>query len=234
MPTSTVENYLKTLYSLQQQGSGRLVALGKLADAVDVTPGTATTMIKRLAETGLVEYESHEGARLSPRGKQIAVQVLRRHRLIELFLIEVLGYDWGEVHEEAEVLEHAVSDRLLQKIDDMLGHPAFDPHGAPIPSASGKITHRRLISLAQCDKGDVEIASVSDEDQQFLGFLSENQLTPGTKITINTNDPVADMIDISLPNGRRIQLGMAAAKKIMVVATPTATTEQTGSQTTAC
>lgn len=225
MATSTVENYLKTLYSLEQQAPQRLVALGKLAEAVDVTPGTVTTMVKRLAESGLVDYESHEGARLLPRGKQIAMQVLRRHRLIELFLIEVLGYDWSEVHEEAEVLEHAVSDRLLQKIDDMLGHPAFDPHGAPIPSASGKITHRKVVSLAQCDAGNVEIASVSDDDQQFLGFLSEHQLTPGTAITINSANPVADLIEITLPDGKRVQLGTAAAKKIMVVVTRVAASE---------
>ena len=225
MATSTVENYLKTLYSLEQQAPQRLVALGKLAEAVDVTPGTATTMVKRLAESGLVDYESHEGARLLPRGKQIAMQVLRRHRLIELFLIEVLGYDWSEVHEEAEVLEHAVSDRLLQKIDDMLGHPAFDPHGAPIPSASGKITHRQMVSLAQCDAGNVEIASVSDDDQQFLEFLSEHQLTPGTQITIHTANPVADLIEVTLPNGKRVQLGTSAAKKIMVVVTPLAASD---------
>ena len=227
MPTSTVENYLKTLYSLEQQSPQRLVALGKLAQAVDVTPGTATTMVKRLAQSGLVDYESHEGARLLPQGKQIAVQVLRRHRLIELFLIEVMGYDWGQVHEEAEVLEHAVSDRLLQKIDDMLGHPAFDPHGAPIPSASGKIPHRQIVSLAQCTMGDVEIASVSDDDQQFLGFLSEHHLTPGTQITVNTANPVADLIEVTLPSGNRVQLGMAAAKKIMVTVIPLAATAKT-------
>lgn len=222
MATSTVENYLKTLYSLEQQGPEKLVALGKLAQAMDVTPGTATTMVKRMAQSGLVDYESHEGARLLPRGKQIAVQVLRRHRLIELFLIEVMGYDWGEVHEEAEVLEHAVSDRLLQKIDEMLGHPGFDPHGAPIPSASGKITPRRVVSLAQCGIGDVEIASVSDDDQPFLGFLAEHQLTPGTQITVNTLNPVADLIEVTLPSGQRVQLGMAAAKKIMVTVSPVA------------
>src|SRR5215217_938715 len=138
MATVTVENYLKTLYSEQQRAqAGELVPMGSVAAAMNVTPGTATSMIKALAESGLVDYEPRGGVRLTTKGEKLALHVLRRHRLVELFLVEVLGLDWSEVDEEAEELEHAISDKVLARIDHTLGHPHFDPHGDPIPSSKG-------------------------------------------------------------------------------------------------
>ena len=138
MPTATVENYLKEIHHLKREGHDP-VSVGSIAEALSLTPGTVTTMMKHLKDRRLVDYAPRRGVRLSPAGRDAAMQVLRRHRLIEAFLVETIGLDWNEVHEEAEVLEHAISDRLLERIDQMLGHPSHDPHGAPIPDASGRI-----------------------------------------------------------------------------------------------
>src|SRR5438477_4591329 len=138
MASITVENYLKQLYLEQQNSSEELVPMGKLATQMGVVPGTATSMVKALADSGLVDYEPRSGARLTRGGQQLALHVLRRHRLVELFLVKVLGLDWSEVHAEAEELEHAVSDKVLERIDSLLGHPSVDPHGDPIPPAKGR------------------------------------------------------------------------------------------------
>src|SRR5213592_1588344 len=127
--------------------------MGKLATAMGVVPGTATSMVKALADSGLVSYEPRGGARLTSGGEQLALHVLRRHRLVELFLVKVLGLDWSEVHEEADELEHAISDKVLERIDALLGRPRVDPHGDPIPTAKGKLAAPRLESLADCGLG---------------------------------------------------------------------------------
>ena len=136
LPSSTVENYLKAIYKAQaafgDDASEELVPMGRLATALGVVPGTATTMVKALAESGLVDYEPYAGVRLTSAGAKLAALVLRRHRLMELFLVKVVGMSWAEVHDEAERLEHAASDQLIDRIDAMLGHPSTDPHGDPI------------------------------------------------------------------------------------------------------
>lgn len=143
MISPTVENYVKRLYLEQQKGGERLVPMGNLATAMGVTPGTATTMVKALSDAGLVQYEPREGTCLTKRGEKLALHVLRRHRMVELFLSRVLGMDWSEVHEEAEALEHAISDKVLSRIDKLLGYPGYDPHGDPIPTAGGKILKKK-------------------------------------------------------------------------------------------
>src|SRR6266480_7252427 len=146
LPSSTVENYLKAIHQGQWAltGDERLVPMGQVASALGVAPGTATTMVKALAESGLADYEPYSGVRLSPAGEKLAGLVLRRHRLVELFLVQVMGMSWAEVHDEAEQLEHVVSERLIERIDEMLGHPTHDPHGDPIPSTDGTLTPRHL------------------------------------------------------------------------------------------
>src|ERR671915_1265121 len=153
MPSITVENYVKQLYLEQQNTPHELVSMGALAAAMGVVPGTVTTMVKALADSGLVTYEPREGVRLTGGGEQLALHVLRRHRLVELFLVKVLGLDWSEVHEEAEHLEHAISDKVLERIDKFLGHPSVDPHGDPIPTSKGKLATPKLESLAECEVG---------------------------------------------------------------------------------
>ena len=140
LPSSTVENYLKALYQAEAANDEKtLVPMGQLATAVKVAPGTATTMVKALAESGLVEYEPYLGVRLSPAGTKLAALVLRRHRLIEQFLVEIMGMNWTEVHEDAEQLEHVVSDKLIDRMDAMLGHPSVDP--ARRPDTHGRRRH---------------------------------------------------------------------------------------------
>src|SRR5439155_26845092 len=139
LPSSTVENYLKAIYQGQAAllREERLVPMGQVAAALAVTPGTATTTVKALNESGLAEYEPYSGVRLTAAGERLAGLVICRHRLVEAFLVQVMGMSWAEVHEEAEQLEHAVSERLIDRIDAMLGRPTHDPHGDPIPDAEG-------------------------------------------------------------------------------------------------
>src|SRR5499426_398396 len=173
LPSSTVENYLKAIYQGQSSlpEDQRLVPMGQVATALGVTPGTATTMVKALAESGLAEYEPYSGVRLSPSGEKLAGLVLRRHRLVELFLVNVMGMSWAEVHEEAEQLEHVVSERLIERIDEMLGRPTHDPHGDPIPTAEGALTPRHLDNLLTCPVATpLRVTRIADQDPAFLHF----------------------------------------------------------------
>jgi len=146
LASRTIENYLKNLYLEQQQvAAGETVAMGRLAEVMNVVPGTATTMVKALADSGLVAYSPRNGAKLTAAGKQLALHVLRRHRLVELFLVRVVGLDWSEVHAEAEELEHVISEKLLDRMDTLLGHPTADPHGDPIPTPTGNCRRVRRI-----------------------------------------------------------------------------------------
>ena len=140
LPSSTVENYLKAIFHAQLglPRKSDLVPMGQLAAALGVVPGTATTMVKTLSDSGLVKYEPYAGVRLTQAGDKVAATVVRRHRLIERFLVEVLGMGWSEVHVEAEHLEHVMSERVIARIDEMLGHPAMDPHADPIPERCRK------------------------------------------------------------------------------------------------
>src|SRR2546421_6288770 len=177
LPSSTVENYLKAIHHGQSSRpkGRRLLRMGHVAAALSVTPGTATTMVKALAESGLVEYEPYTGVRLTKAGDKLAALVLRRHRLVELFLVKVMGMAWDEVHDEAEQLEHVVSDRLIDRIDEMLGRPTHDPHGDPIPSAEGEIAAKQLDNLLTCPLGTpLKVTRVSDQDPAFLRFIQSN------------------------------------------------------------
>jgi len=217
MPSSTVENYLKALYAIEQRMGRDLVPLGELGKQLNVTPGTVTNMIKSLAKRGLVDYQVRRGAKLTDKGEKEALRVLRRHRLIELFLVEVMKFDWGEVHEEAEILEHAVSDRLIDKLDAMLGFPSHDPHGDPIPGASGEIERQAQTCLAECELGTRTVTRVSDHDPAFLQFITERGLAPGTTIDVEARDSIADTVTVRRDDGVRVQLGWAAAKKVFVL-----------------
>jgi len=217
MASSTVENYIKRIYLMQQDQEGDLLPMGKLAAAMQVVPGTATAMVKTLADSGLVDYEPRGGIRLTRGGQKLALHVLRRHRILELFLVEVLGLDWSEVHEEAEALEHALSDKVLEQMDRLLGYPQYDPHGDPIPSAQGQVRSPRLIPLSSAHAEDqVEVARVSDQDPEFLQFIERQRLTPGTVIRCGGYDPLSDAVTLHLADGTEVTLGSNAAKKILV------------------
>lgn len=217
MATSTVENYVKQLYVEQTRTPGQLIQLGRLATALDVVPGTVTTMIRTLADAGLVHYEPRNGCSLSAAGEKLALHVLRRHRLVELFLVKVLGYDWSEVHDEAEELEHVVSEKLLERIDVLLGRPSADPHGDPIPNAEGELPHQPTRPLSECVSGDhVQIARVNNQDPQFLRMVEEMGLTPGTGHSLSRNDPVAGTLQLQSDSGQTRVVGTKAADSILV------------------
>ena len=219
MPSSTVEDYVKQIY-LEQLGAPdghALVSMGRLATAMGVVPGTATAMVKALSDAGLVEYEPRGGARLTRGGEKLALHVLRRHRLVELFLVKVLGLDWSEVHAEAEELEHAISDKVLKRMDDVLGQPSVDPHGDPIPSAKGKVDESRYGSLADCELNQpYRVTRVIDQDPAFLQFVNRCGLMPGVSVVVEVRDALADAVWVRPGDRRAITLGTAAAEKILV------------------
>ncbi len=219
MPSSTVEDYVKQLFFEQAAaGAGQMVPMGKLATAMNVTPGTATSMGKTLADLGLADYEPRAGVRLSPEGEQLALKMLRRHRLIERLLVDILGLDWSEVHDEAEQLEHAISDKVLDRIDALLGHPTSDPHGDPIPTAKGHMVQVVLLSLAECPtESPQRIARVVDQDPLFLQFAHRHGLTPGAVVTVTRRDDIAGAVTLdSTHESAPISLGTQAAEKFMV------------------
>jgi DtxR family Mn-dependent transcriptional regulator len=220
-PSQTVENYLKAIYQAQVALTDpkALVPMGHLSSTLGVVPGTATTMMKALAESGLVRYEPYTGVRLTAAGERLAARVLRRHRLIELFLVQVMGMSWTEVHEEAEQLEHAVSDRVIERMDEMLGRPEVDPHGDPIPGPEGKVARPEYETLLSCPlETPVTIRRVLDQDPDFLRFIEESDLKPGQTVQIERRDAVADRVSVRGPRDRVVTVGARAAAKVLVQA----------------
>lgn len=218
LPSQTVENYLKTIHLAQAAQAGRaLVPMGQLASALGVVPGTATTMVKALSESGLVHYEPYMGVRLTDAGEKLASLVLRRHRLIELFLVKVLGMSWAEVHDEAEQLEHAVSEQLIDRIDEMLGRPEVDPHGDPIPNAEGAISRTEYVDLLNAPLDtNLIITRVIDQDAEFLRFIEQRDLMPGSSIVIEARDAMADAVRLRSDADRHTTIGTRAASKVLV------------------
>jgi len=217
MPTSTAEDYLKQILAVERREPGAFVSTGAVASGLDVTAGTATTMLKSLAERGWVEYRPYAGVRLSEEGRRIAAGVLRRHRLMELFLVEVLGLDWVDVHEEAERLEHAVSDRIIERIDEMLEHPTTDPHGDPIPDPEGRFHDVETSNLLDCElRASLVVVRVLDQTPDFLRFVTEHSLVPGRRLQVVERDGTADTVTVILDAGGTVHVGARAAAKIQV------------------
>jgi DtxR family Mn-dependent transcriptional regulator len=216
MPSLTVENYAKAIYQLAQASEDGAVATGQIATALGVLPGTVTSMLKTLDESNLATYTPYEGVRLTPSGRALALRVLRRHRLIEQFLSETLNLTWDEVHEEAEHMEHAVSDSLIDRIDAYLGHPPTDPHGDPIPTAEGTMAAAADRPLDDCAAGDrFEIARVVDQSPEFLRRLSQIGLAIGTQGSLVANDASHNSLTIRLGEQDKT-LTRNVAAKVMV------------------
>jgi DtxR family Mn-dependent transcriptional regulator len=219
LPSSTVENYLKAIYL----GVGalsppnRLLPMGQLAGTLGVAPGTATTMVKTLAESGLVEYEPYAGVALTKAGQKLAALVVRRHRVIEMFLVRMMGYGWDEVHDEAEQMEHVVSDRLIDRMDEMLGRPEVDPHGDPIPTPEGVVKTQAVQSLLTCPLATpVTITRVIDQDRIFLRFIENHNLKPGESIEVEARDAASDSVRVRGRDEHRVTIGTKAASKLLV------------------
>jgi DtxR family Mn-dependent transcriptional regulator len=219
LPSSTVENYLKAIYhgQISLSAGTRLVSMGQVAAALGVAPGTATTMVKALSESGLAEYEPYSGVRLTAAGEKLAGLVLRRHRLVELFLVQVMGMSWDEVHDDAEQLEHVVSERLIERIDEMLGHPTHDPHGDPIPTAEGAMASHAHDSLMTCPTGMLlRVTRITDQDPAFLRFVERSDLKPGQVVEVESRDQAADAVRVVGRGRPSLVIGTRAASKLLV------------------
>lgn len=208
------EDYIKAIYHLQQVESP--VRTTSIAKALGVEPASVTGVIKRLAELNLVDHQPYKGVTLTPQGEKIALEVIRHHRLIELYLMEALGYSWDEVHEEAEELEHAVSPRFIERVAAALDHPATDPHGAPIPTEDGQIgpqTGRRLSELSRGDRG--AITRVDDDDPDLLRYLGSLGIRPGAEIMVLDVAPFGGPISVGV-GGAQHALGLQAAAHVFI------------------
>lgn len=234
MPSLTVENYLKAILQLELKSGSASVSTGRLANALDVSPGTVTSMLKTLAESGHATYRPYEGATLSESGRQVALRIVRRHRLIELFLVQTLDLTWDQVHEEAENMEHAVSDFLVDRIDEFLEHPEADPHGDPIPARDGELRgeSQPTTLLVEYPAGSqVRFARVLNQEPEFLRYLSESGLEVGSVATILEIDSAAGIITLQLPT-RETTLEHAMAEHLLVEIMPGADSVDLASQET--
>lgn len=219
MPTSTVEQYIKTVYQEEERTHIPLIQMKQLADAMGVTPGTATAMVKHLAENALLEYTPRRGVSLTMNGRKLALTMVRRHRLIEAFLEQVLGYDWTEVHDDAERLEHAVSETFVQRVDAYLGFPDADPHGDPIPSRDGVIEKHGAVSLDTCEVGcSVIVSRVDNADRERLAFMKEHRVIPGEVFVLEEKNETAGTITLRHRNSLQpLTIGLNFGLSIRVV-----------------
>lgn len=217
MSTSTIEDYLKAIYLMETAETGRPVNTGQIAEALSVAPGTVTSMLKTLANSGLVRYQPYAGAHLTAAGEKLAAHVLRRHRLVELFLVEVMGMCWSEVHEEAERLEHVISERILERMDEMLARPAFDPHGDPIPTAAGTVARTDYPDLLTCEPGRRHrVARVLDQGESFLQRLERHGVIPGRSVTVTGREEDTQQVVLETEGGKVCRLGFHDAARVLV------------------
>jgi DtxR family Mn-dependent transcriptional regulator len=187
-PSEAIENYAKAIYALEQRGGP--VSTNALAERLGVTPASASSMVKKLSSLGLVSHVPYRGVKLTDRGRRVALEVLRHHRLLELYLAEDLGVPWDRVHDEAEVLEHVLSEELEELIAAKLGNPTLDPHGDPIPTRELKIEERKTQSLSALDVGARgRFVRISDSDPEMLRYLAERGITPGDRFEVVDKQP---------------------------------------------
>lgn len=210
-----IEDYLKTIYVLESEESP--VSTSRIAAARDVKPGSATSMIQRLHKLNLVNYVKHYGVTLTPTGREIALEVIRHHRLVELYLIEALGFSWDEVHEQADLLEHVISEKLEERIAAALNYPEFDPHGDPIPTREGEMSQVRTYRLTTINPGtDVIISRVLDDaDSKLLRYLGSLGLVPGANLRVTEIAPFDGPITVTLDE-KSLVIGHKVANAVLV------------------
>jgi DtxR family transcriptional regulator, Mn-dependent transcriptional regulator len=216
MLSQSVQDYLKTIYKIQNINSQSAVSTTELSKELKVSGASVTGMLKRLDSMGLVSYNSYKGVLLSETGKKIALEVIRHHRLIELYLKEILGYSLEKVHDEACRLEHHISEEFEDKISDLLGNPLYDPHGHPIPTKDGRIEVNHSIPLADANSGtELVISRLNDEDATLLAYLEELKLIPNEKITILDKAPFRGPIKL-IKDGKELLIGYEISQRIFV------------------
>ncbi|TNE72132.1 metal-dependent transcriptional regulator [bacterium] len=210
-----MEDYLKVIFKLQQTHGSANTKL--IADTMNYSAASVTNMIKKLATMGLADYRSHRGVTLTESGEKVALEVIRHHRLLELYLSEVMGYSWDEVHAEAEKLEHHISEQFEDTISAMLGHPKFDPHGDPIPAKDGSIPHYESDLLSDARIGETYIIRrIEEQSPEFLRYVAELGLKPNTEILLAQKDPFNGPIRLEI-KGLPLIIGFEVAKSLHVV-----------------
>ena len=217
-PSASVGDYLKAIWEVA--GSG-VASTKEVAERLSIAPPSVTNMFVRLQEMGLAEYERYRGASLTERGREEALRLIRRHRLIETFLLEHLGYSWEEVHEEAERLEHAVSDGFTERLAEFLDHPGHDPHGGPIPTADGTLEPDDSFPLSEAPVGGrVRIFKVSDESSPVLDYLGERGLVPGRLLSVKEARDLDRVVTVEDEDGGSHALGESLARSVFVRSSP--------------
>jgi len=212
--SAPVEDYLKAIYDLA--GRSGTASTNDVASRLGVAPASVTGMIRRLSSQGLLEYERYRGVRLSEEGRVVALRTIRRHRIIELYLTEMLGYAWDRVHDEAERLEHAASDELVERMALALGNPTSDPHGAPIPTADGEVDERRHRTLAELEIGiAARMVRVSDKNPGLLRYLAEIDLTPGATVRVLARAPFDGPLTLQVGDAEPV-VGQGLAEQVLV------------------
>jgi len=212
--TGPVEDYLKAIYAIGK-GTGA-AATNEIAQRLALAPASVSGMVRRLADQGLLAYERYHGVKLTESGRRAALRTLRRHRVIEAYLAEALGYPWDRVHPEAERLEHAASDELVDRMAATIGEPEVDPHGAPIPTRDGAVDETEYRSLAEMSVGvSGSVVRVSDEDPDMLRYLAELAIVPGKRVTVKARAPYDGPITLAI--GRQeLSIGPALAAQVLV------------------
>ncbi len=210
-----IEDYLKTIYALAELESP--VSTSRIAEARQVKAGSVTNMLQRLAKLNLVNYEKHYGVTLTETGQKIALEVLRHHRLIEAYLIEALGFTWDEVHEQADILEHVISEKLEERIAAALGHPSFDPHGDPIPAKDGTIVSLEYQPLSLLAVGDTAVVAriVEDDKSELLRYLAQLGLIPGTAVRVLEVAPFDGPITLEVAGVNKV-VGYSIAQQVLM------------------
>jgi DtxR family Mn-dependent transcriptional regulator len=218
--TTVAQDYLKAIWNAQEW-SPEKVSTKMLAERIGVSASTASESIRKLADQGLVDHEKYGAVTLTELGRQAALAVVRRHRLLETFLVQELGYSWDEVHDEAEILEHAISDMMLDRIDAKLGHPTRDPHGDPIPAADGQVPMPLARQLSACADGDLgTVARISDADPEMLRYFDAVGISLDSRLRVVARRDFAGMITITVESAvgaPTVDLGSPAAQAIWVV-----------------
>src|SRR6201988_1423659 len=208
--TRSVEDYLKSVFHLTSQGG--FATTSDSAEMLEVAPPSVSGMMKRLSETGLIEHVPYRGVQLTPQGRRAALQMIRRHRILESYLTSKLGYDWGDVHVEAERLEHAVSEKLIERMADALGEPGYDPHGAPIPTAAGEIEEAELVTLADPEVGSAAtLQEAGAEAPGRLHYLAEQGRAPGSQPAIVDRQPFNGPTIVRMSDGSTRVVGRELA-----------------------
>lgn len=220
--SASSQNYLKVVWGLQEW-SDAPVTTSALAQKVGVTLSTASDAVRKLTKQGYLKHAPYGAVTLTEAGYECAIAMVRRHRLIETFLVDVLNYRWDQVHDEAEELEHAVSDFMIERMDEYLGYPTRDPHGDPIPAADGTINAPDARTLSECHTGDsVKVERISDADPHLLQFFTDHHISIGTVIQIADSSPYSDNVNIRVDAAtENIALGQSATDAIWVTDTPT-------------